>query len=236
MILTMVFFSVILPAKNEAANLKLLIPELKKVLDLYSFEIIVVDDGSDDDTVQVVQAMDSSKVKVLSHQKSYGQSYALYSGAQVAQGKWLITLDADGQNNPQDLPQMIEKLHEGVHCICGVRTARKDSLSKKISSRLANKIRASLLKDHTPDTGCALKIMCREFFLTLPHFNHMHRYFPALIGFLGGKVLHVPVSHRQRNSGVSHYGFWDRLSVGIFDLIGVYWLGKRIKRPQFKSL
>ncbi len=155
------------------------------------------------------------------------------TGVRTAQGTWIATLDGDGQNDPADIPALLLRAQEaaGLVLIAGHRVTRRDTRTKRVASRLANRIRARLLGDATPDTGCGLKVFRRDAFLALPHFDHMHRYLPALFIRAGGQVVSVPVNHRPRIRGVSNYGTLDRLWVGIFDLAGVYWLQRRWKRP-----
>jgi dolichol-phosphate mannosyltransferase len=151
----------------------------------------------------------------------------------AARGAWIATLDGDGQNDPADIPRMLERAlaHGGNLLVAGHRVTRRDTLTKRITSRYANRFRAWLLRDATPDTGCGLKVFPRALFLELPHFDHMHRYLPALVLRQGGEVVSEPVNHRPRTRGVSNYGTIDRLMVAFLDLVGVAWLQRRWKRP-----
>lgn len=230
------YVSVLIPAKNEAENLPSLLQEISLALIGESFEVIVVDDGSTDDTVAQLLALKRngySNLRVLSHARSLGQSTSLYHAAHNAHGKWLATLDGDGQNDPADIPHMLKlvRLEEGkpggVKLVAGHRVNRQDSASKRWASRFANALRRRLLKDSTPDTGCGLKLIEREAFLRLPYFDHMHRFIPALIQRHNGRMIVQPVNHRPRAAGVSKYGNIDRALVGILDLFGVWWLVKR---------
>jgi dolichol-phosphate mannosyltransferase len=155
------------------------------------------------------------------------------TGVRAARGIWIATLDGDGQNDPADIPALLAQARAAgpLTLIAGHRVTRRDTRTKRLASRMANGIRARLLGDATPDTGCGLKVFRREDFLRLPHFDHMHRYLPALFIREGGGVVSVPVNHRPRTRGRSKYGTLDRLWVGIFDLAGVYWLQRRWKRP-----
>jgi dolichol-phosphate mannosyltransferase len=159
------------------------------------------------------------------------------TGVRAASGIWIATLDGDGQNDPADIPALLARARAEPGCvlIAGHRTTRRDSRVKRVSSRLANRIRVALLHDDTPDTGCGLKLFRRADFLELPAFDHMHRFLPALFIRAGGRVVSVPVNHRPRLRGRSNYGFWDRLWVGIFDLAGVWWLQRRWRRPQVET-
>lgn len=232
------YVSVLIPAKNEAGNLVPLLEEVRTALADEAFEVIVVDDGSTDATaaeLRTLQANGYRQLRVLSHARSLGQSTSVFHAAEVARGHWLATLDGDGQNDPADLPKMLERVRGsegkpgGVKLVAGHRVNRRDPASKRWASRWANKLRASLLKDQTPDTGCGIKLIEREAFLRLPYFDHMHRFIPALIRRHNGRMLVQPVNHRERGAGVSKYGNLDRALVGILDLFGVWWLIKRTR-------
>lgn len=232
------YVSVLIPAKNEAGNLIALLEEVRAALADEAFEVIVVDDGSTDATAAELRALQGSgyrQLRVLSHARSLGQSTSIYHAAEVARGHWLATLDGDGQNDPADLPKMLDLVRgsegtpAGVKLVAGHRVNRRDTASKRWASRFANKLRASLLKDQTPDTGCGIKLIEREAFLRLPYFDHMHRFIPALIRRHNGRMLVHPVNHRERGAGVSNYGNLDRALVGIVDLFGVWWLIKRTR-------
>ncbi|MCX8506202.1 MAG: glycosyltransferase family 2 protein [Alphaproteobacteria bacterium] len=223
-------------------------------------EVIFVDDGSRDESAARLRqfaknlspnAPTQPKLRVLRHSKNAGQSAALVTGIRAATAEWIVTLDGDGQNDPADIEKLWQvlqietaQLSQPVKSgdsgritpprfvmMIGHRRHRRDSLSKKISSRLANAIRRGLLHDDTPDTGCSLKIFPRAAFLAAPVFNHMHRYLAALLIAQGGKIISVAVTHRPRQAGQSKYGFWDRLAVGVFDLLGVMWLLRRHPNP-----
>ena len=228
--------SVVIPVKNEAENLAPLIAEIHAALDgLVPFEIVYVDDGSTDDSarrLQTIQAGDPT-LRVVRHAKSCGQSTAVRSGVKAAQGRWVATLDGDGQNDPADIPALWRLAQAGgpYAIYCGHRTKRRDTAIKRFSSRFANGLRSRLLGDATPDTGCGLKLFERATFLDLPYFDHMHRYLPALVLRAGGTVVSVPVNHRPRERGKSNYGTLDRALVGIVDLFGVAWLQRRAKVP-----
>ena len=227
--------SVILPAKNEAKNLTSLLKEIANALSNQSAEIIVVDDGSDDDTTSLVARVATelaSPCHLIVHPTSCGQSTSVYHGVLEAKGKWIVTLDADGQNDPADIPKLIDKAQHTFtphFCIIGHRQKRQDSAWKKFQSRIANNVRQWILNDNTPDTGCGLKLLPRSTFLLLPYFDHMHRYIPALTKRLGGEVVCVPVNHRPRTEGVSNYTAWNRGWAGLIDMMGVRWLMYRTK-------
>jgi dolichol-phosphate mannosyltransferase len=236
--------SVVVPVKNEEDNIVPLLEEIHAALDgRTEFEVIYVDDGSTDWTVDRLKTAKERfpRLRTLRHVASCGQSRAVASGVEAARGDWIATLDGDGQNDPADIPKLLEKLGNPtpgaapLNLVAGIRARRKDTWSKRISSRLANGIRQRLLHDGVTDTGCGLKLIRREAFLRLPYFDHMHRYLPALIRRDGGAIETVLVNHRPRMRGASNYGFFDRLWVGISDLVGVMWLMRRCRRPTFES-
>ena len=237
--------SVVIPVRNEAENIIPLIEEIHRTLEgRWDFEVIYVDDGSSDETkARLADARTRfERLKVLSHRVSCGQSAAIWTGVKAAQGTWIVTLDGDGQNDPADIPALLEVAEAAdpgavgeIHLIAGIRRRRRDSWLKRVSSRIANAVRQGLLHDGVTDTGCGLKVIRRDAFLALPYFDHMHRYLPALVIRGGGGVRCVDVNHRPRRRGVSNYGMFDRLWVGISDLFGVAWLLRRAKRPVVKS-
>ncbi|HUA52008.1 MAG TPA: glycosyltransferase family 2 protein [Candidatus Sulfotelmatobacter sp.] len=228
--------SVVVPVHNEADNVAPLIAEIAAALDgRLDYEIVYVDDGSVDGTVAALLALKATRprLRVVRHQARCGQSAAIRTGVAAARAPWIATLDGDGQNDPADIPSLWTLRRDGgAVMIAGERTKRRDSWSKRLSSRWANRIRASLLHDHTRDTGCGLKLFPRALFLELPYFDHMHRFLGALMIRQGAEVLSVPVNHRPRLKGASKYGFWDRLWVGISDLAGVMWLQRRAHIPR----
>ena len=224
-------YSVVVPFFNEQANVAPLMAEIIAVMAaLGDYEVVAVDDCSSDGTrASLLECAAHDRVRVIAHARRRGQSAALCSGIEAARGSWIITLDGDGQNDPRDIPRLLREL-ESEHpplLICGHRQQRRDSSLRRLSSRVANGVRARLLGDDTPDTGCGLKIMQRAAFLKLPRFDHMHRFLPALTRRDGATVLSVAVSHRPRLHGQSKYGVWNRLWVGVVDLWGVMWLKRR---------
>ena len=228
--------SIVVPVRNEAENIAPLIDEIVAALDgRWTYEIIYVDDGSTDATAeQLASAMRQHKnLRQLRHAVSSGQSAAVRSGVRAARGAIVATLDGDGQNNPAFLPELISALEKGgerVGLVAGQRVGRKDTGFKKFQSRAANAIRSAVLHDGTRDTGCGLKVFRRDVFLTMPYFDGLHRFLPALMRREGFDIAYVDVIDRPRRSGVSNYGFFDRLWVGIMDLAGVWWLIRR-KKP-----
>ncbi len=235
--------SVVVPVHNEADNLEPLINEIEAALaGVVSYEIIYINDCSRDGTpeklVQLKRKIDA--LRVLTHQKQSGQRAAIRSGIMAARASLVATLDGDGQNNPADIPKLLEAYRAQAEAapklmIAGHRAKRQDSFIKRLSSKLANAVRSGLLGDATPDTGCGLKVFRTQDFLELPSFDHMHRFLPALMIRNGGRVLSVEVSHRPRERGKSKYGTLDRLWVGISDLIGVLWLKRRSINPDVEE-
>lgn len=236
--------SVVVPVHNEADNIEPLVAEIESALkSLRDHEIIYVDDGSTDDTQAVLLALAkrNPRLRVLRHQSCCGQSTALLSGIRAARGKIIATLDGDGQNDPADIPKLHAALKaaagsEALSMVAGYRAKRQDTDWRRFSSKVANAVRGSLLRDHTPDTGCGLKVFPREVFLALPYFDHMHRFLPALVQRAGGRVQSVEVNHRPRLRGTSKYGTWHRLWVGLVDLLGVMWLQRRARVPELEEL
>lgn len=229
-----VTLSVVVPILNEAANIADLVGEIVTALDAVTdFEIIYIDDGSEDDSLAILTALKAKvpQLRVLRHSQRAGQSAGTHSGVQAARGRLIATLDGDGQNDPADIPKLLAAFNAGdartYRMVTGHRVNRRDTWSKRIGSRLANKVRGGLLNDANPDTGCALKLFEREMFLNLPYFDHMHRFLPALAKRAGCQVTVVPVNHRGRLHGQSKYSNFGRLIVGVPDLLGVAWLMRR---------
>jgi dolichol-phosphate mannosyltransferase len=227
--------SIVVPVRNEAENIAPLIEEIAAALDKrWVYEIIYVNDGSTDTTAERLAAIMKQRknLRQLRHSVSSGQSAAIRSGVRAARGEVVATLDGDGQNNPVFLPDLISALDKGgkrVGLVAGQRVGRKDTGFKKFQSRAANAIRSSILHDGTRDTGCGLKAFRRDVFLMLPYFDGLHRFLPALMRREGFDIAYVDVIDRPRHSGVSNYGFFDRLWIGIMDLAGVWWLIRRKK-------
>ncbi|TCM87476.1 glycosyltransferase family 2 protein [Rhodovulum steppense] len=231
--------SIVIPMKNESENVAFLLDEIAQACAaLDSHEVIVVDDGSTDDTAGRVRdrmATDPA-LRLVRHAASAGQSAAVHSGVLAARAPIICTLDGDGQNPPADLPKLWGPFmadatgHLGL--VAGQRVGRQDTASKRWASRLANALRARILRDGTRDTGCGLKGFRRDAFLALPYFDHMHRYLPALFRRDGWEVALVDVSHRERHAGRSNYNNLQRALVGLHDLVGVAWLIKRRKKAR----
>ena len=232
-----------MPVKNEADNILPLIGEIRAALaGGPAYEILYIDDGSTDATRDRLgeAARNAPELRVLYHAASCGQSAALRTGVIGARGRVIATLDGDGQNDPADVPRLVASFLNRASAvelgmIAGQRVKRRDSTVKRWSSRIANRVRAGMLGDDTPDTGCGLKVFSRDAFLRLPYFDHVHRFLPALMRREGFVVGLEPVNHRPRTSGVSKYGINNRLWVGIVDLFGVFWLQRRMRRPTLVS-
>jgi len=228
--------SIVVPVRNEADNIAPLITEIAATLDgRWAYEIIYVNDGSTDATAEQLQAVMKQRpnLRQLRHAVSSGQSAAVRSGVRAARGAIVATLDGDGQNNPTFLPDLIAAIEKGasrVGLAAGQRVGRKDTGFKKLQSRIANGVRSAILRDGTRDTGCGLKAFPREVFLSMPYFDGLHRFLPALVRREGFEIAYVDVIDRPRRAGVSNYGFFDRLWIGIMDLAGVWWLIRR-KKP-----
>lgn len=234
--------SVVVPVFNERDNVPPLVGEIVAALrGRLPFEIVYVDDHSRDDTLAVLQSLKAStpELRVLHHVTQSGQSTAVRTGVKAARAPWIATLDGDGQNDPADIPTLLAARAAAdpqVRLFAGWRVERRDSGSKRWASRWANAIRARMLRDDTPDTGCGIKLFERAAFLDLPYFDHMHRYLPALMQRAGWKTVSVPVNHRHRTAGVSKYNNLNRALVGIRDLRGVAWLIARSRRTAVEEV
>jgi len=234
--------SVVVPVHNEEDNVEPLIGEIRAALDgQCDYEIVYVDDGSSDRTLERLVALSGGlpRLRILHHRRCCGQSTALATGIRASRGGIVATLDGDGQNDPADIPKLYARLtasagSQGLAMVAGYRAKRQDTPWRRFSSKLANAVRAALLGDRTPDTGCGLKVFPRDVFLALPYFDHMHRFLPALVQRAGGGVVSVEVNHRPRLRGLSKYGTWHRLWVGIIDLCGVMWLQRRAHVPEIE--
>jgi dolichol-phosphate mannosyltransferase len=245
--------SIVIPVYNEEANIQPLVAEIAHAFKDREYEIILVDDCSDDGTWALLRRLraENPRLRAIRHSRRCGQSTAIYGGVKAARAAVVGTLDGDGQNDPSDLDALLHALRQAnndarsgasngagleVAMVAGWRTQRKDSAVKLMSSRIANSVRRNLLRDGTPDTGCGIKVFYRDVFISLPYFDHMHRFLPALVQRTGRTVISVPVKHRARLRGKSKYGVWNRLWVGIVDLLGVAWLIRRSHRPSVEEL
>ena len=242
--------TVVVPVMNEEENIESLVKEIVATAEFCPItEIVYVDDASTDGTLKMLQSLKQSvpMLRILTHSKRAGQSAALLTGIRAATNDLVATLDGDGQNDPADIPLLyncealqsarLESHYTQNVMVAGQRLKRNDNYVRRVTSRIANNIRSALLKDNTRDTGCSLKLFRRSDYLALPYFNHMHRFLPALMMREGVQIVHVDVSHRARTHGVSKYGTFDRLMVGITDIFGVRWLQSRAStRPVIKEI
>ncbi len=228
--------SVVVPVRNEAGNVAALVAEIAVALaGQWRFEVVYVNDGSTDGTEAELKRLMAQHdwLRRVRHKQSCGQSSAVRSGVQAARAPFVVTLDGDGQNDPAFIPALLRVLEAGsprIGLVAGQRVGRKASGFKKLQSRIANGVRSAVLRDGTRDTGCGLKAFRRDVFLSLPYFDGLHRFMPALVRREGYDIGYVDVVDRPRGAGVSNYGLWDRLWVGILDLAGVWWLIRRKKR------
>jgi glycosyltransferase involved in cell wall biosynthesis len=235
--------SIVIPCRNEAENLPLLLDEIEAAMAGRAFEVIVVNDGSTDDTAAVLAAQAAKRafpLRQLRHEKSAGQSLSLRSGAWAARGKIVATIDGDGQNDPHYIPVLIDALLQagpGAGAAQGQRLKRRDSQAKRLASRFANWLRNAVLHDETRDTGCGLKAIHTGVLRKLPFFDGTHRFVPALVIQEGFRVVHCDVVDRSRRHGQSNYGIFDRGLQGALDLMGVWWLRRRRRRmPKVKEI
>ena len=230
--------SVVIAVLNEAENLADVSREVLLALEIISpFEVVFVDDGSTDGTPELLRAMAQAdpRVRFVRHDRRCGKSQAVRTGVLAARAPWVATLDGDGQNDPADLPDMLKIAWAAAGpppLIAGQRVRRNDPVSRLIATRIANGIRATLLGDHCPDTGCGVKVFRRDDFLLLPCFEGMHRFLPALFQRYGHPLINHPVRHRARLRGTSKYTNWGRALVGVLDLMGVAWLVRRTQAPH----
>ena len=225
--------SVVFPVYNEEENVPLLLAEIAKALDGrgWTYEIVAFDDGSRDRSLEVLRAARAQypTLRVLSMEKNSGQTAALDAGWRAARGVLVVSLDADLQNDPADIPKMIEKLESSkADMVIGVRVNRQDTLARKIQSRIGNGVRNLITGDHITDTGCSLKLARREAIEPVRLFTGMHRFLPTLVRYAGFKVVETPVNHRARQFGQSKYGAMNRAFRGLVDCFAVRWMGKRM--------
>lgn len=221
--------TVVVPAYNEEDNIAPLAAEIDAAFAEmpYRWEALWIDDGSSDGTRDALRTL-AGNHRFIALDRNSGQSAALYAGFHDAQGTWIGTLDADGQNDPADLPKQLEEaIARDADMVNGIRVNRRDSWLRRVSSKLANSYRRRKLRDGVTDVGCSTRVVRRTFLTRLPFFHGMHRYLPALVAAQGGKIVEIPVNHRPRNAGVSKYGVQNRLWVGLEDVRGVQWLMSR---------
>jgi len=217
--------SVVVPVFNEEANMSILQAELRSALAGLDHEIIFVDDGSTDQSVAKIE--NTPRVRTLRFEKNAGQSAALFAGLTAARGAIIVTIDSDLQNDPADIPRLLAEISHGVDLVCGYRQKRKDTMIKRLTSRIANFVRSRYTRDGVRDTGCTLKAIRRECVGALIPFKGMHRFIPALVKGAGFQVVEVPVNHRLRKFGKSKYGLGNRALRATIDMFGVRWLLSR---------
>jgi dolichol-phosphate mannosyltransferase len=217
--------SVVVPVFNEDENMSILQSELRAALTGLDHEIIFVDDGSTDRSADKIESMPN--VRLLRFEKNAGQSAALYAGIKAARGQTIVMIDSDLQNDPADIPRLLEEISRGADLACGYRAKRKDTVTKRLTSRIANFVRSRFTRDYVRDTGCTLKAMRRECADALVPFRGMHRFIPALVRGAGYRLVEVPVNHRPRRFGQTKYGFGSRAWRATMDMFGVRWLLSR---------
>jgi glycosyltransferase involved in cell wall biosynthesis len=222
--------SVVVPLFNEEENVPILQAELTAALTGLDYEIIFVDDGSTDGTVRRIAA--DPRVRLVRFERNAGQSAAMYAGLNSARGDVAVLIDGDLQNDPADIPRLLAEIERGADLVCGYRAQRKDTVVKRITSRIANFVRSRFTKDGVRDTGCTLKAMKRECVSALLPFKGMHRFIPALVKGAGYCLVEIPVNHRPRKFGLSKYGLGNRALRATTDMFGVRWLLSR--RLNFK--
>lgn len=231
-------YSIVIPLKNEESNIEDLIAEIEPIMIglKQSWELICIDDGSTDKTLKILQMLSKNKthLKIIAFNKNYGQSSAFQAGFAAAKGKYIITLDGDRQNDPHDIPKMLSLIDE-CDLVCGIRSKRKDPWSKKITSKIANKVRRWICDDGVQDTGCSLKIYRRECLAKIKMYHGLHRFLPALFKIEGFKIKEIPVNHRERTKGQSKYTFFNRSFNTLTDLWAVRWMNNRQLRYQIDS-
>lgn len=217
--------SVVVPVFNEEENMSILQSELRAALSGLDHEIVFVDDGSTDRSAEKIEA--APNVRLIRFEKNTGQSAALYAGVRAARGETIVMIDGDLQNDPTDIPRLLAEISSGADLVCGYRAKRKDTITKRLTSRIANFVRSRFTKDYVRDTGCTLKAMRRECADALVPFKGMHRFIPALIRGAGYRLVEIPVNHRPRRFGQTKYGFGSRALHATVDMFGVRWLLSR---------
>jgi dolichol-phosphate mannosyltransferase len=225
--------SVVVPIHNEAESLPVLHEELTAALKDFAggVELVLVDDGSTDGSLEILRALerDDSRVRLVALDGNHGQSAALAAGFEAARGEFTVTMDADLQNDPADIPHMLALLNE-ADVVNGVRVRRSDGFTRRISSRIANGFRNWMTQESVTDVGCSLRVMRTSYLKRVRPFQGMHRFLPTLLRLEGARVIEVPVTHRPRRFGQSKYGIGNRLFVGLVDVFGVRWLQRRALR------
>lgn len=223
-------YSIVIPFKNEEANVEGLLNEIEPVMAALKapYEVIAVEDGSTDNTLDLLKKLKKERpwLRILRFSQNYGQSSAFDAGFKAARGEYIITLDGDRQNDPLDIPRMLEAATD-ADLVCGIRAKRKDPLVKKITSKMANFVRSRVCRDGVKDTGCSLKVYRKECLDQIKLYNGMHRFLPALFAIEGFRLKEVPVNHRERVAGVTKYNFLNRSFNTVADMLAVRWMRQR---------
>src|SRR5216110_3338381 len=225
--------SVVVPLFNEEENVPILQGELTLALAGLDYEIIFVDDGSSDHTVERI--VFGPGIRLLQFERNAGQSAALYAGLQSVRGRTVILIDGDLQNDPADIPRLLAEIARGADLVCGYRAQRRDTLVKRLTSWIANAVRSRFTKDGVRDTGCTLKAMRRECVNALVPFKGMHRFIPALVKAAGYRLVEIPVNHRPRRFGQTKYSLSNRALRATIDMFGVRWLLSRRLNYKIRS-
>lgn len=233
--------SVVFPVFNEEENLPILMGEIARALGgtPWSYEVIAVDDGSRDRSLAVLNELQAThpQLRILTFVKNSGQTAALDAGWRAARGRYVVSLDADLQNDPADIPGMVHRLEEsGIDMVIGVRVNRHDTWSRRMQSKIGNGVRNWLTNDQVTDTGCSLKLVKREAVEKVKLFTGMHRFLPTLVRMQGYKVSEMPVNHRARQFGVSKYGAMNRAFRGLVDCLAVRWMGQRLLKYEVREI
>lgn len=226
--------SIVLPCYNEVGNVEPLVAQIEEAVAPLglTYEIIYVDDGSNDGTRELLDRLAAQKphLRVLKHYRNFGESAGMKTGFEYSRGELIVTMDADLQNDPADIPMLVREI-QNVDCVCGVRRSRMDTGVKRASSRIANRVRSWALNDRFTDTGCTYRILRRKCIENVPGFRAMHRFLPVILTWHGFKVIEIPINDRPRHTGTSKYGVGNRLWVGIYDLFGMRWYRRRFFPP-----
>ena len=217
-------FSIVVPLFNESKNIIPLLKEIESSLKDYdNYEIVLINDSSTDNTANIIRNMTNESIKIINNIENKGQSFSIHEGIKLSSNETIITLDGDGQNDPRDIPKLLDlyNTNDNIKLVGGIRKKRQDSYIKIFSSKIANHIRSKILSDNCKDTGCSLKVFSKNIFLKFPYFDGMHRFLPALFKGYSYKTEFIEVNHRKRKYGVSKYGTINRLFKGIKDIIRV---------------
>lgn len=233
-----VTYSIVVPIKDEASNIPNLVNEIEIAMKEpeSSWELLFVEDGSTDESLNILADLAKTRpyLRVVVFTQNFGQSSAFDAGFKAAKGEFVITLDGDRQNDPADIPKLIAESHN-CDLVCGWRVNRKDTFSKRLTSRIANKVRKFLCHDNVHDTGCSLKIYRKSCLEQIKLYNGMHRFLPALFGIEGFRVKEVPVNHRERPAGESKYGFFNRSFGPVIDMLAILWMRRRSLHYSIKK-